>query len=779
MEPAQGSQIVSISKRDRQLQELPAVEKEEVNAPPARGLNLRPLLRTVQRKALVVVGVAGVVAGGVWLFTKSAPTMYAGEFRLLVEPASNEARAVDPSTLTRGGDGPVPGQDAFRPDYVTQIEILKSPKILSQIAQQVQAKYPNFSVPELQGGLIVQRYQSKDPQATEPTKFLEVIYQGQDPVKVEYVLKVTADRYLKYSLEERKNSIGEGVKFIEDQLPPLQRRVDTLQSQIQRLQQQYKLTDPEAQGQDLFTQISEIAKQQRETQSQLQEQRSLYANLQKQLELTPDEAIAASALSEDPNYKGLQEKIQEIDNQIAVESARFLPDSPTMQSLQNKRQNLLRLQTQETTRILGQEGASATRNPQVLAFQNSVRLDLIQKMVEATNQVEMLEVRNQSLTRTRNAFEQRARQFPTVARQYNAIKEQLDIANKTLAQLLSQRETLRVEAAQKQFPWELFSKPEVPRDPAGNPIAAPSKAKVMQMGGVVLGLVLGVLVAVLLERLRNIFYTSEDIKEAIPLPVLGEIPPYTPYTGAKQLQSSSALTGSMEEIDLSNAISPFQEAFDTLYANIRFLCSAPPIRSLAVCSATPGDGKSTVALNLAQAAANMGQRVLLVDANLRLPQIHNRLDLPNNKGLSDLLAQKLAPTDLIERSPLAENLFVLTAGQPFPNSAKQLGASQMQYLMEEFQATFDLVIYDTSHLLDQMDANFLAAHTDGILMVVAVKKTSRSAVKKVLDQLNTFRLPTLGIVANHVRRGTNIPYKTLPTTNLQLAGDEVSIQHHA
>jgi capsular exopolysaccharide synthesis family protein len=770
METEQGSQILSISKRGRQLQELPSVDQEEFSAPPRKGLNLRPLLRTVQRKALLVVGIAGVVTVGAWYLTKSAPSVYEGNFRLLVEPVTNEARAVDPSSLTRA-NGDVPGEDNFELDYATQLEILKSPKMLTEILEQIRTKYPDFKYEQLKQGLVVERFQSEDPKITDPTKMLEVSFQGEVPEQVQFVLEVTANKYLKYSLDERKSRIGEGVKFIEDQLPALQKRVDNLQSQRQRLQQQYKLTDPNVQSEDLFTQIREISTQLRDAQSQLQEQKTLYTNIQNQLALTPNEAIAASALSEDPSYTELQARVQELDNQIAVESSRFLPDSPSVQALQAKRQNLVSLQNQQTQRILGQSGAGSTNNPQVLAFQNSVRLDLINQLVTATNQIEVLELRTQALAQTKASFEQQLRQLPTLIRQYNDIQQQLEIATRTRDQLLAQRETLRVEAAQTSLPWEIFSQPQIPLDPTGKAIPVPSKARNIQMMGAVLGLLLGVGAALLIEKSRNIFYTTEEIKESIPLPLLGVIPL---YKNAGKLPKSNTFNSS--EIALGGsefATSPFLEAFDSLYASIRFLSSDPPVRSLAVCSASRGDGKTTIALHLAQTAAAMGQRVLLVDANLRQPQLHTHLDLPNQKGLSDLLSKKLDPNDFIQRSQVADNLFVLTSGHPQANSTKLLGSAQMQYLMEEFQATFDLVIYDTSHLVGFMDANFLAAHTDGVLMVVGVGKTSRSLVMQVLNQLNTFRLPTLGVVANHVRKGAKNPSNTVSTSGLKLVEEEL------
>ena len=232
MEIEQGSQLLSISKRGRQLQELPSVDKDEFSAPPQKGLNLRPILRTVRRKALLVIGVAGIVTFAAWTLTKGTKPVYEGDFRLLVEPVTGEQRTTDPSLLARAQGANLPTQDL---DYPTQLEILRSPKILSEIAEQVKTRYPNFSAADLQRGLVVKRYESGKANAGDPTKMIQVTYQGLDPDQVQFVLEATANKYLRYSLEERKTRIGEGVKFIEEQLPALQKRVDALQSQRQRL----------------------------------------------------------------------------------------------------------------------------------------------------------------------------------------------------------------------------------------------------------------------------------------------------------------------------------------------------------------------------------------------------------------------------------------------------------------------------------------------------------------------------------------------------------------
>jgi uncharacterized protein involved in exopolysaccharide biosynthesis len=155
METEQVSQVLSISKRGRQLQQLPSVDKEEVNAPPQKGLNLRPLLRTVKRKALVVIGITGVVTVAAYVWSKQTTPAYEGEFRLLVEPVTNEARVVEPSALARA-QGQGFGQENL--DYATQLEILQSPRRLSEIYEQIKPKYPKLSYFAFTKGLGVQRF---------------------------------------------------------------------------------------------------------------------------------------------------------------------------------------------------------------------------------------------------------------------------------------------------------------------------------------------------------------------------------------------------------------------------------------------------------------------------------------------------------------------------------------------------------------------------------------------------------------------------------------------
>ena len=309
---------------------------------------------------------------------------------------------------------------------------------------------------------------------------------------------------------------------------------------------------------------------------------------------------------------------------------------------------------------------------------------------------------------------------------------------------------MRIESAQTEVPWELISDPLIPRDAQGDPIPQPSRASRIVIAGAALGLILGTLLALLLERYRNVYYAVDDVQESIPLPLVGVIPF---SRGAKQSFDFPS-TFSTEEIDDSRlGTASFREAFSDLYSNIRL--AEPPIRSLMVCSAEPGDGKTTTALYLAQTAAGAGQKVLLVDTNLRLPQIHNRLDLPNTKGLSGLLSNDLIVDDLIQRSSLADTLYVLTAGPSIPGSARLLGSDRMKSLMDKFEMEYDLVIYDTPHLFGLTDASFLTTQVDEILMVIAANKTNRTVVDRVINKLTMVRPTGVSLVTNYLKESNS------------------------
>lgn len=740
------------------LQEFPANDTEELSAPSKKGGGLRPYWRIFQRKAWLIASITSLTSFAALLVSSQDPYTYTGSFYLLVEPITSAGKLADPTTLTRTGG--VPNEELFALDYPTNLAFLQSPGMKLKIAQEVQAKLLTKTVPaiwkDLRENLAVNRLGATQSTAT---KIFEVSYTGEKPQEVQSVLDIAAETYLKYSTEEKKSSLKSGIEFINKQLPELEKRVEILQSKQEKLRKQYDVIDPTAKGQDLFIQVNALTQQQLDIQNQLKSQKALYTVLQKQLKLKPEEALAAASLSQDPSRQALLANLQQIESQIAVESANFAPNSPPLQALENKRQNLLTLLNKKTQEILQQNSIFINTNSQVLNFQDATRLRLIEQMVDTANQIEMLEINNQALIAAKQQTEQQAQEFPKIVREYNDLDRQITLAKQVLDRLLLQRETLKVEAAQD-LPWQLLNKPQIPLDADGTPIGDPPSRMKKLLAGVAGGLFAGMGLAILLEKRRGIFYSAEDIQDATAMPLLAEIPLDDRFEPLPDLDQQIKIAAETEEIqDIIETDSSFLNSFDYLYTQLSFLYSDTPIRSLIVSSIEPGDGQSTIAFNLAKRAAAAGQRVLLVDANLRHPQIHNQLNLSNYKGLSELLTDQLSSYDIIERCPDVDNLFVLTAGSPGLHSPKKISVPRMQHLMKELKTRYDLIIYDPPHFLESMDASFLASNADGIMIVVSIGKTRQSTVKKAINQINNFHLPSLGVVANSSKGTESLLFK--------------------
>ncbi|MBW4496565.1 MAG: polysaccharide biosynthesis tyrosine autokinase [Oscillatoria princeps RMCB-10] len=747
METAQNSQPLSLNRNGSPPQLLPSPYGTELQEPEEDELELGQLLAAIRRRAVLIAGVTTAVTAAALALTVNQTPEYKGKFQLLVEPVNQQNQLSGAAAMAQSfGLGGGLGNTGL--DYDSQVEVLQSPKVMAPIIQQLKARYSDMDYKSLFG---------KKPTLSigrlKKTKLIEISYLDPDPEKVQFVLEQVAQGYLSYSRDDRKTSSRQGIQFIDDQLPKLRERVYKLQGDLQQFRQKNQLIDPQVQGQQLAQQVAELQNQELENQTALIQQRGIYQTLQQQLGLDPNTAIAATALSEAPRYQNLLNQLQGIEAAIATELTRFTEKHPNIQVLLARKEKLLPLLEEEAQNVLGKDLASAVvGNPQVRTFQNSVRRDLAGRLVSTVQTIQILEVRDRAITQAINDVNKEILKFPVTVRELTDLQRELGLASNTLNQLLGQREMLQVDAAKEDVPWELTDDPKapkIPRDDKGKLIPASPKLLQNVALGTILGLMLGLGAAMLAERLNNVFHSPDELKDATRWPLLGVIP----SSERDALPAQPALIADSSPTDQfhSASTSPFVEAFRSLNANLRLLGAGSPIRCLAVSSPAPADGKSTVAAHLALAAAAMGQRVLLVDADLRWPQLHDLLGLPNKRGLSDVVATALAPDEAIQKAPHEENLFVLTAGSVAPDPLRLLSSKKMHNLMAQWQADYDLIIYDTPPLLGLADGSLLAGHTDGILLVVSMGETDRSEVKQALEGLQMAGTPVLGVVANRAK----------------------------
>lgn len=229
--------------------------------------NLRDFLSVVRRRALVIATVAAVVmVATVYSSLKQKP-VYESSFRLLVEPLNNENKL--PELASSQGSSP----SNPNLDYESQIQVLKSPELMTSIVRRLQRDYPDINYNYLVNSLTITRLGE--------TKIIEVRYQSEDASRVKNILDQIAKAYLKYSLEQRQTSLRQGLKFVREQLQIMQRRVDHLQKEQQTFRQKYDFVDPETQAQQITDQANNLSQQRQVIDQQLAVARNNLASLQR------------------------------------------------------------------------------------------------------------------------------------------------------------------------------------------------------------------------------------------------------------------------------------------------------------------------------------------------------------------------------------------------------------------------------------------------------------------------------------------------------------------
>ncbi len=282
---------------------------------------------------------------------------------------------------------------------------------------------------------------------------------------------------------------------------------------------------------------------------------------------------------------------------------------------------------------------------------------------------------------------------------------------------------------------------------AATPPSSPSspKPKRNALIGAFAGLLLGLALAVVREQLDRRVRGSQALEDAFGLPVLASVPKSRAF-GA---QDGKAL----EQLPAREA-----EAFQILRANLRYLNTERELRSVVVTSTGPGDGKSTVALNLAKADAIVGKKVLLVEADMRRPRLAGLLGIGETEGLSLYLADKSRPlAEVTHRVPVGQRqngagspntLDVIVSGPVPDNPSGLIDSDRMREMIREAEASYDLVVIDTAPATMVADAIPLMSEATAVVIVGRVGRITSAEAGSLRDQLERVGAPSFGLVAN-------------------------------
>ncbi len=311
----------------------------------------------------------------------------------------------------------------------------------------------------------------------------------------------------------------------------------------------------------------------------------------------------------------------------------------------------------------------------------------------------------------------------------------------------------------------------------------PPTTKTTTVIGTLIGLILGVVMAFVRETMDTSIGTIEDVEEFIGVPVVGVIP----FMGTEQIKDTLLKkkdTELPEEVLELNArlVSHFAprstiaESYRALRTGVEFIATEKQMKVIAVTSSSMREGKTTVVSNFAMTSAQIGKKVLLIDADLRKPMISTIFGIEREPGLSDvilgnynwdeviktdtdIMMGKMGMEDITTTAQGINNLNIITSGLIPPNTSELLNSSRMNEIIAQVKGSYDIVLIDSSPVLPTTDAVIVAAKVDGVVMIYQVGQVARGALKRAKTQLENAKATVIGVVLNGLKPETGKDYK--------------------
>lgn len=537
------------------------------------------------------------------------------------------------------------------------------------------------------------------------TNVVHVKIRVQDPKEAAETANAIAENYIKSTVKRRAQQALSTREFVQRQLEPQREELRRSEEALSRYKTEKGVLTVSEEGDRVLRQVTSVEVERAKVQSQRQAAEAILGRLQSGRQNSSRPLVISAGDLPFPVLTDLAQRLTQMELELAGLRQAYTERHPSVQYLEAK--------IQEAGTRLNQEAHAAV-----------------------------------------NSLRERERAMAGILRQYEGEMKGLPQAELGLVGLLR---TARVNQELYTF---MLQKQEEARIAEASTIgsarvidsAIPPKRPVIPRTGLnlllggIMGLVLGVGLALLQERLDRSVRSVRELEERANLPVFGVIPQIPNGVPNGHLHR----TGSPDPLFLITQIgprAPALEAYRSLRTNIQFAAVEDAPRSFLLTSSGPGEGKSLTVANLAIALAQMRGRVLLVDSDLRRPVLHHLFGVPRETGLTDVLVGSLAWREAVCATGVP-NLDLLPSGHLPPNPPDLLGSTRMKSLIQEATAQYDMVLLDSPPALPFADASTLASIVDGVFLLVRVGVTTPEAVLRTKSMLEAVRGRILGAVLN-------------------------------
>lgn len=718
-------------------------------------VDVRRLAKSLLRRRFLCLGVSGILMSIAALLAVNTKTNYQSSMQILVNSNLYEGVRLNNIQLSGNSEFTEPNLPVF--DYSAQMKLMVSSKLIQKAVDILHSDYPDITVEDIKGNnknnkespLVVSQLEGKGGVNQVPSPVIEVSFNHDDPVKTQRVLKALQKVYQDYNLEQQKERLNQGLTFVSTRLPQIKQELSQAEENLENFRTKHNILDPEVQSKILLESLANIQQQRQTTRAQLKDVEAQYNNLEQKIAVLSEDAKIASRLNQSTRYQSLLNEVQKTELAIATEQIRYTEESPILQQLRQQNQNQKRLLQQEVKKLLGDKAINTTSTKNLLLIQKqTAEIDpvLLQEFIQVQTIVKGLIAHENSLSESEKRLSSQLSKYPSLISEYNRLLPAVENKRKILEQLLQTQQYLGLKISQGGFDWEVLEEPALGTSTS-------NRRSILLLGGIVVSPILGIAIALTWGMFNYTIYSVQELQKLTKLRLLGSVPKLAPLGLKKRLpirfwQKQQNLAPSLVE---ATTWLPCHESLNMVYQNIQIFKHPYPFKSLMLTSALSREGKTTLALGLAASAARMHRRVLLIDANLRCPNLHKNLQLSNDWGLSLLLVDETNTQVQDYIQPIHPSIDILTAGPTAEDTINLLSSQRMQELIELFEQTYDLVIIDAPPILGTVDSRILASFCDGIVIVGRIGQITPNELMQTTEILSNLNL--VGIIANDVSRG--------------------------
>lgn len=691
-------------------------------------INIQNLWLSIKRRWLPAAGVFGCVLGVSALAAFSQKPVYVAQGKILLQKTNNS------SSLTELGTESNRQLEPLSPEgnpSNTEIEIIRSLPLAKKTVAALKLK--NESGEPLKPTQLIGKLQLKNIASTD---VVQVAYESKNREEAAVVVNKLMSLYVENNILSNRAQTAAVGDFIAKQLPTTEARLRLAEANLRRFKEQNQVLNLDEEGKSAVAGIKEIEDQITATEAALAQAKTRSASLQKQIAIDSQDIVPLNSLNQSAGVQKVLAELQQVEGDLVVLKTRFKDGHPSIEQLEQKKASLKALLQTRVGQSLGVSKQVPNRDLQSGELKQKLTEDFVNSEVERLS----LSSRLAFLSKTKSAYQQRANILPQLEQRQGELERQVKAAQSTYEILLRKLQEVRVEENRNIGNASILETALVPDQAVGG-----KKVIVLGLGGV-LATLLATATIVSLEISDKSIKTLKEAREAFGYTAIALIP----QIGKKVSFRNKKQEWSIPEIPVrDNPHSLIAENYRMLQANLRFLTSDKPLKVVVVTSSVPKEGKSTVCANLAAAIAQLGRRVLLVDADMRCPMQHHIWNLTNAAGLSNVIVSQTEFQATVQE--VMPNLNVLTAGVMPPNPMALLDSQRMASLVNYFTQLYDFVIIDAPPIVVAADALTLGKMTDGILLVTRVGLLDFSSAAGAKESLERSCQNVLGIVVNGVK----------------------------